>query len=123
MIQKQTNLTVIDNSGVRKVQCIHIYKKPIAKLGDLILITIKQTKKKKYSKLNILKGNLFKAIVIRTKYNHKNSNLSYIKFDDNSVILLNKQNQPIGTRIFGPVPLSLRYMSFFKIITMGTTLI
>lgn len=123
MIQKQTNLTVIDNSGIQKSKCIHVYKKPFAKIGDFILVTITQTKKKKISKLNLLKGSLFKALVIRTKYTNKNTMSNYLQFNENSVILLNKQNQPLGTRIFGPVPLSLRYINQFKIISLGAKLV
>lgn len=123
MIQKQTNLIVSDNSGIRKTKCIHVYKKSIAKIGDFILVTVRQIKKKKTSKFNFTKGSLFKALVIRTKFTHRNTKTGSLKFNENSIILLNKQNQPIGTRVFGPVPLSLRYLNQFKIISMGSTLI
>lgn len=123
MIQKQTNLNISDNSGVKRAQCIHIYKKKTAQIGDLILISVKQIINTKKLKLQINKGLLFKAIVIRTKFSYKTLVNNYIKFDENSIILLNKQNQPVGTRIFGPILIELRYQHKFKILSLGTLLI
>ena len=120
MIQKQTILTVADNSGVKKVQCIHIYnKKSIGKVGDKILITVKQSK----SKASISKGTLLSGIIVRTKSSSKTKSNHYITFEENSIVLINKQNQPISTRIFGPIPLYFRTNKKFKIISLGSVLI
>lgn len=120
MIQKQTTLTVADNSGIKKVQCIHLYnKKSVAKIGDKILVTIKQGK----SKTNLSKGTLVSGVIVRTKSSHKTQSNNYLNFGDNSVVLINKQDQPIGTRIFGPIPISFRNDKKFKLISLGSILI
>jgi large subunit ribosomal protein L14 len=120
MIQKQTVLTVADNSGVKKTQCIHIYnKKPVAKIGDKILTTIKQGR----SKSGLSKGALVSAIIIRVRSQHRTRSNNYLVFGDNSVILVNKQGQPLGTRVFGPIPATFRNDKQFKVISLGSILI
>jgi large subunit ribosomal protein L14 len=120
MIQKQTILTVADNSGIKKVQCIHIYnKKSTAKIGDKILVTIKQGK----SKTNLSKGALLQGVIVRTKFSHKTKSNNYLAFEENSLVLINKQNQPISTRILGPIPMNFRNNKKFKIISLGAILI
>lgn len=123
MIQMQTNLKVSDNTGVKKVQCIKVYTKKHAKIGDIILISVKKIKPKYNKKYKISKGDMFKAILIRSKYNQKNYINNYISFNENSVILLNNQKKPLGTRILGPMPIFLRKLKFFKIITLSSIII
>ncbi len=124
MLQKQTQLRIKDNSGVKKAQCIQIYNKKIGTIGDLILISVKQVqKKKKNSKITLVKGSLFKALIIGQKCFKSNLLGTYTLFDENSAILLNNQNQPIGTRILGPIPISLRFSKNFKIISIGSVFI
>lgn len=120
MIQKQTKVKIIDNTGAKVGQCIHVYKKKTSSVGNLILITVKQTHK--YKK-KIEKGKLFKALVVRTKAGKKNKLNNYISFNENSVILLNENLQPKGTRIFGPIPLLLRELKQFKLMSISSTLI
>jgi large subunit ribosomal protein L14 len=123
MIQKETQLFVADNTGAKIAQCIHVYKKKTARMGDIILISVKTTKKKSKMKKPIIAGTIYKALVIRTKYASKNGMNSYVSFDNNSLILLNNQLQPVGTRIFGPVPLKLRQHKHFKIISLASNLV
>lgn len=121
MIQKQTNIRIIDNSGVKLTKCIQIYKKKVAQIGDTILVSVRQVQKKHVStRSTINKGELFKAFVIRTKSKKRNLTNTYNSFDENSAILINTQGQPVGTRILGPVPLFLRNHKKFKIMSLGS---
>lgn len=121
MIQTQTQLKIIDNSGVKKGQAIKIYKGKSSKIGDIILITVKQVQTK--LKTKILKGDLYKALVVRTKYKNKDKSANYTSFDENSVILLKNKNLPVASRILGPVPLQLRQNKQLKIISLASYII
>jgi large subunit ribosomal protein L14 len=124
MIQNGTYLNVQDNSGARSVMCIKVlkgYKSRYAYIGDLILVSVKKLRTKRRSLSKVKKGELFKALIVRTKtkfntYNNGNFN----SFLENSVILINKQNKLIGTRIFGLVSKKLRYSKFFRIISLSS---
>ena len=123
MIQKQTKLKITDNTGAKKAQCIQIYKNKVAAVGSFILISIKKIKYK-HLRIAVKKGDLFKALVIRTKFKKKNNFNHYITFNENSAILLNTQtNQPLGTRILGPVPLDLRGQKYCKILSLSSRFI
>lgn len=118
MIQAQTLLDVADNSGAKLVQCIKVLggsRRRYAGLGDIIVVSIKEAMPD--SKLK--KGTTAKAVVVRTKREHRRSDGSYIKFDTNSAVMLNAQKEPVGTRIFGPVARELRFKRFMKIVSLA----
>ena len=118
MIQMQTMLEVADNSGARKVQCIKVLggsKRRYAGIGDIIKITIKEA----MPNSRVKKGEVFNAVVVRTRKGVRRTDGSLIRFDRNAAVLLNNQNQPIGTRIFGPVTRELRTERFMKIISLA----
>lgn len=118
MIQMRTMLDVADNSGAKKVGCIKVLgssKRKYASLGDVIVVSVKDA----IPNSKIKKGDVVKAVVVRTKKGVRRSDGSYIKFDDNSAVLINQQNEPIGTRIFGPVARELRAKNFMKIISLA----
>lgn len=118
MIQMRTMLDVADNSGARKVGCIKVLgssKRKYASVGDVIVVSVKDA----IPNSKIKKGDVVKAVVVRTKKGVRRSDGSYIKFDDNSAVLINQQNEPIGTRIFGPVARELRAKNFMKIISLA----
>jgi large subunit ribosomal protein L14 len=118
MIQMQTILDVADNSGARKVGCIKVLgssRRKYASLGDVIVVSVKDA----IPNAKIKKGDVVKAVVVRTKKGVKRADGSYIKFDDNSAVLINPQNEPLGTRIFGPVARELRAKKFMKIISLA----
>jgi large subunit ribosomal protein L14 len=118
MIQMRTILDVADNSGARKIGCIKVLgssKRKYASLGDVIVVSVKDA----IPNSKIKKGDVVRAVVVRTKKGIKRPDGSYIKFDDNSAVLLNPQNEPIGTRIFGPVARELRAKKFVKIISLA----
>lgn len=121
MIKVQTQLKIIDNSGAKKGQAIKIYKGKSGKIGDIILVSIKQTQPR--SKHKITKGNIFKALIVRTKYKNKNLINNYISFDENSIILLNNQKLPIASRILGPIPSQLRKNKQLKVLSLASTII
>lgn len=121
MIHIQTKLKVIDNSGAKKVQAIKIYQGKFGQIGDIIQISVKQVQTK--LKLKIAKGSMWKALIVRTKTNHKNVLNHYISFNENGVILLNNQNVPIASRILGPIPMHLRNQKHVKILSVASTLI
>jgi len=126
MLQIQTNIKITDNSGAKKAQCIKIYKRKTAAIGDLILVSIKKIKKKATlkSKISIKPGNLFKSVVVRTVFKKRDCLNQYLKFNENSGILLNIQtSQPLSTRILGPVPYHLRYKRQCKIVTLSAKFI
>ena len=122
MIHIQTKLNVNDNSGIKLAQCLKIYKKKTGKIGDIILISIKNLKTNS-SKKKLLKGDLLKAVIIYTKYKNKNTIGNLIKFDINSIIILNNQNKPLGTRIFGPITSTFRKLKNFKILSIANNII
>nr|YP_009729725.1 ribosomal protein L14 [Plasmopara viticola]AVI15615.1 ribosomal protein L14 [Plasmopara viticola]QHW07464.1 ribosomal protein L14 [Plasmopara viticola] len=123
MIQVQTKLKINDNSGIKIGQCIKIYKKKIGKIGDTVLISAKKLRLNQKKKNKIIKGDLFKALIIHTKYQKKSTIGNMIKFDKNSIIILNNQNKPLGTRIFGPITSEFRKQKNFKILSLSSNIL
>jgi large subunit ribosomal protein L14 len=118
MIQMQTNLGVADNSGAKRVQCIKVLggsHRRYAGIGDVIKVTVKDA----IPRGKVKKGDVFNAVVVRTKKGVRRADGSTIRFDGNAAVLLNNQLQPIGTRIFGPVTRELRSERFMKIISLA----
>ena len=118
MVQTRTILEVADNSGARKVQCIKVLggsRRRYAYLGDIILVSIKEA----LPNTKVKKGDTARAVVVRTRREYQRTDGSYIKFDSNSAVLINKDKEPIGTRIFGPVARELRAKKFMKIISLA----
>ncbi|MCY4178032.1 MAG: 50S ribosomal protein L14 [Endozoicomonadaceae bacterium] len=118
MIQNETELEVADNSGARRVKCIKVLggsRRRYARIGDIIKITIKDANPRG----KVKKGQVVKAVVVRTRSGIRRRDGSRIYFDTNAVVLLNANNQPIGTRIFGPVTRELRSEQFMKIISLA----
>ncbi|HID48729.1 MAG TPA: 50S ribosomal protein L14 [Chromatiales bacterium] len=118
MIQMQTVLDVADNSGARRVQCIKVLggsKRRYARVGDIIKVSIKEA----IPRGRVKKGDVYNAVVVRTRKGVRRADGSVIRFDSNAAVLLNPQNQPIGTRIFGPVTRELRTENFMKIISLA----
>ena len=123
MIQIQTQLKINDNSGIKLGQCLKIYKKPIGKIGDIILISVKKLRLNQKKKIKIVKGDLFKALIIHTNYPQKSTIGNIIKFDKNCLIILNNQNKPLGTRIFGPITSKFRKQKNFKILSLASNIL
>ena len=122
MIQMQTTLDVADNSGARRVQCIKVLggsKRRYARVGDIIKVSIKEA----IPRGRVKKGEVFNAVVVRTKKGVRRADGSLIRFDSNAAVLLNNQLQPIGTRIFGPVTRELRSEQFMKIVSLAPEVI
>ncbi|MGD8525219.1 MAG: 50S ribosomal protein L14 [Thioalkalispiraceae bacterium] len=118
MIQMQTVLDVADNSGARRVQCIKVLggsKRRYAGVGDIIKVSIKEA----IPRGKVKKGDVYNAVVVRTKKGVRRNDGSLIRFDGNAAVLLNQNLQPIGTRIFGPVTRELRTEKFMKIISLA----
>ena len=118
MIQMQSNLFVADNSGARRVQCIKVLggsKRRFASIGDIIVVSIKDA----IPRAKVKKGEVFKAVIVRTAKSFGRADGSSIKFDKNAAVLLDKQEEPIATRIFGPVTRELRTKKFMKIISLA----
>jgi large subunit ribosomal protein L14 len=118
MIQVTTHLEVADNSGARVVKCVKVLggsRRRYAGLGDIIVVSIKEAS----PGTKVKKGEIARAVVVRTAREYQRSDGSYIKFDGNSAVLINKDKEPIGTRIFGPVARELRAKKFMKIISLA----
>jgi len=118
MIQMQTNLEVADNSGARRVQCIKVLggsKRKVATVGDVIVVSVKEA----IPKGRVKKGDVHRAVIVRTAKELRREDGSAIRFDRNVAVLINKQGEPIGTRIFGPVTRELRGKKFMKIISLA----
>ena len=118
MIQMQTTLDVVDNSGAKKLMCIKVLggsKRKYASIGDVIVVSIKEA----IPGAKVKKGEVAKAVIVRTAKEVARADGSYIRFDSNSAVLINKDNEPIGTRIFGPVARELRAKKFMKIISLA----
>jgi large subunit ribosomal protein L14 len=118
MIQQETNLDVADNSGARRVQCIKVLggsKRKYAHVGDIIVVSVKEA----IPKGRVKKGSVMKAIVVRTAKDIRRPDGSVIRFDRNAAVLINAQGEPVGTRIFGPVPRELRAKNQMKIISLA----
>ena len=118
MIQMQTNLEVADNSGARRVQCIKVLggsKRMTAGVGDVIVVSIKEA----IPRGRVKKGEIHRAVIVRTKKDISRPDGSTIRFDSNAAVLINPQGEPIGTRIFGPVTRELRARRYMKIISLA----
>jgi len=118
MIQMQTNLEVADNSGARRVQCIKVIggsKRKVASIGDVIVVSVKEA----IPRGRVKKGDVHRAVIVRTAMAIRRPDGSAIRFDRNAAVLINKQGEPIGTRIFGPVTRELRGKKFMKIISLA----
>lgn len=118
MIQAETRLKVADNSGAKEVYCIKVLggsKRRYAGIGDIIVVSVKEA----IPRSKVKKGDILKAVVVRTKKEIRRLDGSYIRFDDNSAVLLNPSMEPVGTRIFGPVARELRAKNYMKIISLA----
>ncbi|HPD22310.1 MAG: 50S ribosomal protein L14 [Desulfomonilia bacterium] len=118
MIQQQTRLKVADNSGAKEVMCIKVLggsRRRYASLGDIIVASVKEA----IPHSKVKKGDVVRCVVVRTKRTHKRVDGSSIRFDENSAVILNNQNEPVGTRIFGPVARELRAKNFMKIVSLA----
>ena len=126
MIQQQSVLKVVDNSGAKLVRCIKVlggFKKRYANLGDIIVVSIQQLRNKSKKTSKVLKGAVFRALVVRTKTNKQKKDGSTRIFQENSVVLINKQGNPIGTRIIGPISKTLKKKKFIKFISLSRGLV
>ena len=118
MVQEETNLVVADNSGAKKVRCIRVLggsNRRSASVGDLIVVSVKSA----IPGGGVKKGDVSRAVIVRTAKEVRRDDGSYIRFDDNSAVLINTAREPIGTRIFGPVARELRAKRFMKIISLA----
>ena len=118
MIQMQTMLTAADNSGAKQMMCIKVLggsKRKYASVGDVIVVTVKEA----LPQSRVKKGDVKRAVVVRTRKEIRRADGSYIKFDVNSAVIINDANEPVGTRIFGPVARELRAKKFMKIVSLA----
>ncbi len=118
MIQSESRLTVADNSGAKVVYCIKVLggsRRRYARIGDIIVVAVKEA----IPNAKVKKGDVLKAVVVRTKKALRRPDGSYIRFDENSAVLINAHREPIGTRIFGPVARELRAKRFMKIVSLA----
>ena len=118
MIQHMSRMDVADNSGAKRVMCIKVlggYKKRYARLGDVVMVSVKEA----IPDGNVKKGQKMRAVVVRTRKEQRRSDGSYIRFDNNAVVLVNAEGEPVGTRIFGPVARELRWKEYMKIISLA----
>lgn len=126
MIQQESILKVADNSGAKTVKCIKVlggFKRRYANLGDLIIVSVQQLRNKSKSTSKVLKGGVFRALVVRTKKRYKKKDGSVFLLEENAVALINKQGNPIGTRILGPIPKVLKKKKFMKFVSLSVGLI
>ena len=122
MIQQRSVLKVVDNSGAKIVRCIKVlggFKKQYASLGDIIVVSVQQLRNKSKKTSKVLKGHVFRALVVRTKMNNKKKDGSFFLLQENSVILINKQGNPIGTRVVGPLSKILKKKKLTKFISLS----
>lgn len=118
MIQMQTNLDVADNSGAKRVQCIKVLggsKRKYASVGDIIVVSVKEA----IPRGRVKKGDVMRAVVVRTAKDIRRADGSSIRFDSNAAVLINTQGEPVGTRIFGPVTRELRSKNLMKIVSLA----
>ncbi|GAB4261734.1 50S ribosomal protein L14 [Deferrisoma sp.] len=118
MVQQETVLNVADNSGAKKVYCIRIAggsKRKYASVGDIITVSVREA----IPNSKVGKGSVMRAVVVRTRKPVRRADGSYIRFDDNAAVLINKDGEPIGTRVFGPVARELRAKNFMKIVSLA----
>nr|QYC61819.1 ribosomal protein L14 [Paralia sulcata] len=123
MIQQQTILQVSDNSGAKTVKCIKVlggFRRKFAYSGDFIIVSVQELRNKSRITSKVLKGEIHKAIILRTKYKNKKKDGSNFFFNENSVILINKQGKPIATRILGPIPKKLRLTKLMKLASISS---
>lgn len=126
MIQQESILRVADNSGAKTVKCIKVlggFKKRYANLGDIVVVSVQQLRNKSKKTSKVLTGNVFRALVIRTKNQYKRKDGLHSLLQENSVALINKQGNPIGTRIIGPIPKLLKKKKFLKFVSLSVGLI
>ena len=126
MIQQQTILKVADNSGAKTVKCIKVlggFKKRYAALGDIIVVSVKELRNKSRKTAKISKGGVFHALVVKTKARYKKKDGSTFFLTENSAILINKQGNPVGTRVLGPLPKTLKKKKLMKFISLARGLI
>jgi large subunit ribosomal protein L14 len=122
MVKSGTYLKIIDNSGAKKVLCIKVlkgYKCRYAKIGDIIIVSVKSIRVKRKLSVRAKKGTLQKALIIRVKSFCKRFNGNSCQFLENSAVILNKKNKLLGTRIFGSLPKALRYTKYFKLVSLS----
>jgi large subunit ribosomal protein L14 len=122
MVQEETNLIVADNSGAKRVRCIRVlggHERRYAGLGDILVVSVKAA----IPNGQVKKGEVSKAVIVRTKKEYRRKDGSYIRFDENAVVLLNAQGEPRGTRIFGPVARELRERQYMKIVSLAPEVI
>lgn len=122
MVQEETNLTVADNSGAKKIRCIRVlggHEKRYATVGDLIIVTVKSA----IPGAQVKKGKVYTAVVVRTAKEIRRKDGTFIRFDDNAAVLLNEKGEPRGTRIFGPVARELRDKNYMRIVSMAPEVI
>ena len=122
MIQTESELEIADNSGARRVKCIKVLggsHRRYAHIGDIIKVTVKEA----IPRGRVQKGQVMNAVVVRTRKGVRRGDASLIKFDENAAVLLNQQNQPVGTRIFGPVTRELRTENFMRIVSLAPEVI
>ena len=118
MIQVESRLRVADNSGAKEIHCIKVLggsKKKYGKIGDIIVASVKDA----IPDSNVKKGTVVRAVIVRTKKERRRVDGTYVKFDDNAAVLLSKTDEPIGTRVFGPVARELRGKGFLKIVSLA----
>ncbi len=122
MVHEETNLVVADNSGAKKVRCIRVlggHGKRYARIGDVVVVSVKAA----IPNANVKKGEVCKAVIVRTSKETKRKDGSFIRFDDNAAVILNNNGEPRGTRIFGPVARELREKNYMKIISLAPEVI
>ena len=118
MIHVETNLEVADNSGARRVQCIKVLggsKRKTATVGDVIIVSVKEA----IPRGRVKKGDVHRAVIVRTRFAVRRTDGSFVRFDRNAAVLISKEGEPIGTRIFGPVTRELRSKGYMKIISLA----
>ncbi len=118
MIQQETRMAVADNSGAKELYCIKVLggtRRKYASVGDIVVVSVKEA----IPNSKVKKGEVHKAVIVRTRRSVRRPDGSYIRFDDNSAVLINNQREPIGTRIFGPVARELRAKRFMKIVSLA----
>lgn len=126
MIQQRTILKIADNSGARTVRCIKVlggFKKKIAKLGDIVIVSVQELRNKTKEISKVKKKEIYKGLIIRVKTKYKRKNGITLSFLENSIVLINKNDNPIGTRIIGPIPEFLKKKKYQKFINISSGLL
>ena len=126
MIQQESILKVVDNSGAKTVKCIKVlggFQKRYAKLGDIVVVSVQKLRNRSKKTSKVLKGGVFRALIIRVKNRCKRKDGLQYLFQENSAVLINKQGNPIGTRILGPLPKFLKKKKFLKFVSLSVGLI